>query len=207
MEFRRYFGENGAQLWERQALTRARVVHGDVDFGHEVAQTVTDVAYGLPWRPEWANAIQAMRDRMEASGSGRDLKRGFGGIVDVEFIVQLYQLKYTGRLSQLRATNTWQALTALRDTGYLDLADFSTLYETYTFLRLVESRLRIVHNRSLDELPEEPDDLERLARRLGCEAGNGVSAGQKLLADLEQCTTQTRELFLRLVNKEGSDGA
>ena len=54
-----------------------------------------------------------MRERLEASRSDRDLKRGFGGIVDVEFLVQLFQLKYGRRLPALRTTNTWEALDAL----------------------------------------------------------------------------------------------
>jgi glutamate-ammonia-ligase adenylyltransferase len=63
-------------------------------------------------------------------------------------------------------------------------------------LREVEGRLRIVHNRSLDELPEQPDDLEKLARRLG------FPNGQELLDEIDRHTTQTRELFLRLVKRE-----
>ena len=48
----------------------------------------------------------------------------------------------------------------------------------YSFLRLVESRLRIVHNRSLDEVPDGADDLEKLARRLGYESDAGRNAGR-----------------------------
>src|SRR5262249_31177426 len=93
-EFRRYYEEGGAQLWERQALTRARFVWGDGEFGAEVMEVVAQAAYGLEWQPEFADEILAMRMRLEASRSERDLKRGFGGLVDVEFVVQLFQLKY-----------------------------------------------------------------------------------------------------------------
>jgi glutamate-ammonia-ligase adenylyltransferase len=204
-EFRRYFEEGGGgQLWERQALTRARPVHGDADFAREVMSAIEHVAYEMPWRPELADEIRDMRERIEASRSDRDLKRGFGGIVDVEFLVQLFQIKYGRDIPALRAANTWQALDALRDAGLLSGAEHSLLYTSYDFLRLVESRLRIVHNRSLDELPEAPEDLEKLARRLGCEAGPGVSAGARFLDELEQKTTQTRELFLKLVARERS---
>jgi glutamate-ammonia-ligase adenylyltransferase len=201
-EFRRYYEEGGAQLWERQALTRARVVHGDPAFGRQVMETVEKGAYGLAWRPEWADEVRAMRERLEASRSDRDLKRGFGGIVDVEFVVQLFQLKYGGRFPVLRTTNTWEALEALRTTGLLEEAEYTTLRESYDFMRLVEGRLRIVHNRSLDELPEAPEDLEKLARRLGCEASDDISAGSRFLTELERHTTRTRELFLHLVTQE-----
>ena len=144
-----------------------------------------------------------MRERMEASRPERDLKRGFGGIVDVEFLVQLLQLKYGGANAALRFPNTWQALEVLAEAGMLTPNESSTLKDGYDFLRLVESRLRIVHNRSLDELPEDPDDLEKLARRLGCAATAETSAGTRFLGDLERHTTQIRELFLRLVRREG----
>jgi glutamate-ammonia-ligase adenylyltransferase len=201
-EFRRYYEEGGAQLWERQSLTRARVVFGDADFGREVMAAVEQAAFHLPWRPEVADEILAMRERLEASRSERDLKRGFGGIVDVEFLVQLFQLKFGRNLPALRTANTWDALDALRSAGLLSEEEYATLRASYDFLRLVESRLRIVHNRSLDELPEAPEDLEKLARRLGLEAGPGVSAGQRFLEELEKYTGQTREVFLRLVGRE-----
>jgi glutamate-ammonia-ligase adenylyltransferase len=203
-EFRRYYEEGGAHLWERQALTRARVVHGDAEFGCRVMEAVERGAYGLPWRPELADEIRNMRDRLEASRSERDLKRGFGGIVDIEFLVQLFQIKYGGALPALRVTNTWAALEALRTTGLLQDSEYAVLRGSYDFLRLVEGRLRIVHNRSLDELPEAPEDLEKLARRLGGEPGAGGSAGRRFLTDLESHTRQTRELFLHLVRQEGT---
>src|SRR5262249_27341858 len=162
-EFRRYYAEGGAQLWERQSLTRARVVYGDVDFGRQVMDVVEQAAYHTPWRPEWAEEIRSMRERLEASRSERDLKRGFGGIVDVEFLVQLFQLKYGRQHPGLRTGNTWKALDALKTTERLSEAEHAVLRKGYAFLRLVEDRLRIVHNRSLDELPEAPENLEKLA--------------------------------------------
>lgn len=198
-EFRRYHAGGGAQLWERQALTRARVVTGDADFGTRVAEAVAEAAFGEAWRPEWAEEIRAMRGRVEAGGGGRDLKRGFGGIVDVEFLVQLYQLKYGGDDPNLRRPNTWDALEALRGRRLLSEADFLALWDGYNFLRLVESRLRIVHNVSRDELPARPEDLERLARRLGFSAGG---ASQAFLAELERHTVKVRDVFVRLVEHE-----
>jgi glutamate-ammonia-ligase adenylyltransferase len=201
-EFRRYYEDGGAQLWERQALTRARVVYGDADFGREVADVVEQGAYHLEWKPELADEIQAMRDRVEASGSDRDLKRGFGGIIDVDFLVQLFRLKYGRNYPALRQPNTWASLDALRDSGLLSAAEHATLRSCYDFLRLVESRLRIVHNRSLDELPDREEDLEKLARRLGFEPALGISAARGLLDELDLHMTRTREVFLELVQRE-----
>jgi glutamate-ammonia-ligase adenylyltransferase len=158
--------------------------------------------YGLAWRPELADEIQDMRERLEASRSDRDLKRGFGGIVDVEFVVQMFQLKYARTLESLRTKNTWGALEALRNAGLLAEAEYATLRAGYDFLRQVESRLRIVHNLSLDELPKRAEDLEKLARRLGFELEPNASPGDQFLADLERHTSRIREVFLTLVAKE-----
>lgn len=215
-EFRRYYalrqgdraaaasavrGES-AQLWERQALTRGRIVFGDPEFGSEVMQTVTDAAYGLPWEPAHAGEIAAMRKRLEASRAERNLKRGFGGLVDIEFLVQLYQLKYGQGVPAIRSANTAQALDALQAHGLLPKDAYEELQTSYEFLRRVESRLRIVYNISQEELPSRAEDVEKLARRLGYEPGPAGNAAEPFLREMEQRTTRTRELFLRLVDRE-----
>jgi glutamate-ammonia-ligase adenylyltransferase len=201
-EFRRYYEEGGAQLWERQALTRARVVQGDAAFGHEVMQAIEHVAFTMPWQDDYARGIQAMRERLEASRSERDVKRGFGGIVDIEFLVQLFQLKYGRDIPALRTPNTHQALEAARAAGLLSASEHEILRSGYDFLRMIQSRLRIVHNRSLDELPEGQEELEKFARRLGWEVQPGQGATDRFLEELDRHTTQTRGLFLQLLARE-----
>jgi [glutamine synthetase] adenylyltransferase / [glutamine synthetase]-adenylyl-L-tyrosine phosphorylase len=208
-EFRRYYtaglaswAEGCAQLWERQALTRARVVFGDEAFGREVLAVVAEGAFGLPWRPELTDEILAMRERLEASRGWRDLKRGFGGMVDVEFIVQMLQLKYGEDRPELRTPNTWEALTALRGAGLLDATEYDILRSCYDFLLQVQSRVRIVHNRSLDDIPALPDEVEKLARRLGFEATPNGRAAPRLLEELESHTARTRRIFLQLLDRE-----
>ncbi len=87
-------------------------------------------------------------------------------------------------------------------TGLLSEGEHASLRASYDFLRQVESRLRIVHNRSLDELPETPEGLEKLARQLGFEPQPCTSPGGQFLEELERRTTQTRELFLNLMERE-----
>lgn len=209
-EFHRYYQEESpqlAQLWERQALTRGRVVYGDADFGREVMAELERAAYGLEWRPEIADEIQSMRERVQASGSRRDLKRGFGGIVDIEFLVQMFRLKYGRSHPEVRHPNTWKALAACHAEGLLSEEEYATLRGCYDFLRLVESRLRIYHNRSLDELPDEPEELEKLARRVGLEQGLGQSATARFVEELERYTTQTRNLFIEIFRRERGSSA
>jgi [glutamine synthetase] adenylyltransferase / [glutamine synthetase]-adenylyl-L-tyrosine phosphorylase len=195
-EFRRYYEGGGAQLWERQALTKARPVAGDPSFGAEVAAAARRAAFERPWQPEWADEIAAMRDRLEASRGARDLKRGWGGLADVEFLVQLFQLKYGGPHAEVRTPNTRAALDALLSAGLFSTEDHAALRAAYDFLRLVESRLRVVTNRAADALPESPADLDKLARRLGYESGD------RFQADFEGHTAHTRAVFRRLFARE-----
>src|SRR5262249_26713249 len=170
--------------------------------GMEVMAVGEQGLYGLSWRPQLAEEILTMRKRLEARRPERDLKRGFGGLVDVEFLVQLFQLKYGGRLSALRRPNTWEALDALREANLLSPQEHAALCAGYGFLLRVQSRLRIVHNRSLDELPQAAEEVEKLAGRLGYEATPQDSAGGHFLAELDRHTHQVRELFLRLLMRE-----
>ena len=201
-EFIRYYEEGGAQLWERQALTRARVVAGDPQFAQEVLSAIGRETYGVPWKPEMIDEIRSMRDRVQASGSKRDLKRGKGGIVDIEFVVQMVRLKYGKDHPEVRHPNTWNAIDGMKAVGLLSDDEYDTLRGGYTFLRQVESRLRIFHNRSLDELPEQPDELEKLARRLGLETKDSKTAVQRFREAMEQHTSGIRGLYLTLFDRE-----
>jgi glutamate-ammonia-ligase adenylyltransferase len=143
----------------------------------------------------------AMRERLESGRGARDLKRGWGGLADVEFLVQLFQLKYAAELPALQTPNVRAALDALLTAGLLSAGEHAALRGGYDFLRLVESRLRVVTNRAAAELPGSADELGKLARRLGYEPGDGPP-GERFLADFEAHTAHTRALFRRLCARE-----
>lgn len=201
-EFERYYQEGDAQLWERQALSRGRIVFGDPEFAEHVLRSIHHQIYDMEWKPHIADEVMSMRGRVEASGSKRDLKRGFGGIIDIEFITQLYRLKYGRQFPAVRQPNTWATLDAMHEAKLITAEEHAALRSCCDFMRTVESRLRIFHNRSLDELPDSPEELEKLARRLGCEATHDRTAGQVFLEVLELHTSQTRHLFNELCRRE-----
>lgn len=182
-------------MWERQALTRARVVYGDARFAAEVMAVVNEGAFGRPWQPEWVDEVMAMRERLEASRPERDLKRGPGGLADVEFLVQTIQLEHGGRHEELRQPNTWQALAAMNRAGLLDADEYEGLRAGYDFLLRVQSRLRIVHNRTLDAVPEGAEEVEKLGRRLGY-------SGSRFLVELDRHRRRVRESYLKRMARE-----
>jgi glutamate-ammonia-ligase adenylyltransferase len=194
--FHRYFDPAGpAQLWERQVLTRARVVRGEPGFAAAVTTAVHGAVLGRPWEPALVDEIRSMRDRLESSASPRSLKRGPGGLVDVEFLVQLLQLRHGREHPRILRPNVWDALDAFEQAGLLPTAEATALRDGYSFLRLVEARLRIVTDRPLNEVPEAAEDREKLARRLGFEAAGEVTASDRFLTELGRVTSGVRRLF------------
>jgi len=198
-EFRRYYDGGGAQIWERQSLTRARPVHGDPAFTDDAMAAVRDAAFAVPWGPGVVTEIRAMRERLEASAPPRSLKRGPGGMTDVEFLVQAFQLRHGRIRPEVCVTNTWDCLDALRQFGLLGPKDHEVLAAGYSFHRQAEARLRIVTNRPLNEYPDVPAELERLARRMGFNAAERLNAGDRFLAELDRHSRGVREAFNRLV--------
>ncbi len=199
---REYYFHRG-QLWERQALLRARPVAGDAVFARRVIRVVEACAYERPLAADVVERIDAMRRRIErervAEGEKRwDIKLGYGGLADIEFLVQLYQLLFGGVRPALRIPSTWDLLEVLNQEGLLRSHDAQTLQESYCFLRRVESALRIVDDRSVNCIPERPVELRRLARRLGYEARERVAAEQALLSEVQACTAHVRGLYERL---------
>jgi glutamate-ammonia-ligase adenylyltransferase len=194
-EFRRYFASS-AQLWERQALTRARVVRGDPMFATEVMAVVHEAVLSTSWRPSQVDEIAGMRAKLESTASPRSLKRGRGGLADVEFAVQLLQLKYGREYPSVLMPNVWGALDALAVAGVLPAEDAATFQTGYSFLRFVEARLRIVTDRPLTEIPQAADDLSRLARRTGFDSATAFTER------LTQVRTAVRGAFDAVLTRE-----
>jgi [glutamine synthetase] adenylyltransferase / [glutamine synthetase]-adenylyl-L-tyrosine phosphorylase len=198
-EFRRYYDGGGAQVWERQSLTRARPVHGDRRFADEAMAAVRDAVIGMPWGPAVVAEIRAMRERLESSAPPRSLKRGPGGMTDVEFLVQAFQIRYGLTRPAIGLTNTWDCLDALQSAGLLTVPDHKVLTDGYSFHRMAEARLRIVTNRPLNEYPEVPAELEKLARRMGFAAAGAEPAGVRFLYELNRHAAAVRDAFDRIV--------
>lgn len=164
-EFKRYFGCT-AQVWERLALTRARVVRSEGEFAEQLMACVREAVVGKGESVP-TTEVATMRARLEGSVNPRSLKRGRGGLADVEFAVQLLLLRHGQAFPDVLKANVWEALDALAAAGVLSEPHAAALRDGYSFLRFVEARLRIVTDRPLTEIPEATDDLAKLARRSG----------------------------------------
>jgi glutamate-ammonia-ligase adenylyltransferase len=201
--FARYH-HTSSQLWERQALIKARVVAGDLALKRPVEEMLEQFAYGGTIDAAGVAEIDRLRSRMEQElakeWTGRfNIKTGRGGIVDIEFLVQMLQLRYGQRLPALRQRATLPALEALYACGILAEEDYRTLTQGYRFLRTLENRLRIEQDQPVEALEGDGGHLIALARRLGYE---GEDAAGRLLADYQGQREAIRACYNKLFARE-----
>ena len=172
--------EQRAQLWEIQALTRARGVCGPQ--GAEFIELAQNAWRAAGQRADLLPMIDAMRERIRRErGTGSeilDLKTGLGGIIEAEFLAQALQMK----------TGTWNpqfqfAVEELQQQGVVSAADATAFQTSYGFLRRCESVLRRWENKSVASLPAEEAEQEKLARRVG--AKDLVAFGEQYRAARE----------------------
>ncbi|HEU0265913.1 MAG TPA: bifunctional [glutamate--ammonia ligase]-adenylyl-L-tyrosine phosphorylase/[glutamate--ammonia-ligase] adenylyltransferase [Geobacterales bacterium] len=205
--FRSYHHEE-AQLWERQALTKARVVLGGEELRQGIEAVMAQSVYGRGADDEARGEIHRLRMRMEVEiakeGEGSfNIKTGRGGMVDVEFIVQFLQLRHGIDLPEVRQVSTVGAMQALHGAGVLSDNDYEVLLQGYTFLRHLENRLRLIHDYSINDLGGPKAYLDKLARRLGYEA-KLRHPGNALLKDYEQVTEAVRGVYERVLGEGGA---
>ena len=155
-----------AQLWELQALTRARAVSGPLqsEFIEMAKHAWRDAGQHVDLRARIDNMLERIR-RDRGSGSDfLDFKTGAGGIIEAEFLVQALQMR-----ENIWEPNWERAVDRLRESGCLADSEVATLKEAYAFLRRCESVLRRFENRAVSALPSDPDEQRKLAIRLGYE--------------------------------------
>jgi glutamate-ammonia-ligase adenylyltransferase len=189
-----------SQLWERQALLRARLAAGDEALYARIRRDVLDpVLFGDPGdAAALAAEVRRMRERMESeigkeAARGKNPKVGRGGIVDVEFAVQYLQLAHGHDHPSIRTPSTPLALRRLREAGLLGDAEHAALSLGYAFHRRLATRMRIVHDYGIDYLPAGGHALAQLARRLGY---HGEDPGARLLAEYGRTTDAVRAAFV-----------
>src|SRR6266851_4999991 len=172
--YRTYLAER-AELWERQALIKARFSAGDVQVANRFFELIRPFVFRPGLDPDIVAAVRGMKRQIDRSLSGKGVERrhvklGRGGIREVEFLVQALQLLYSGDDPWVRERNSLRAIFRLTERGYLPQSLGRFLGEALRFLRTVEHRLQIVDEFQTHTLPEEPAALARLARRLGSTA-------------------------------------
>jgi [glutamine synthetase] adenylyltransferase / [glutamine synthetase]-adenylyl-L-tyrosine phosphorylase len=170
--------ESQAVAWERAAFIRARACAGDVAVGQHFLNAIRPFVWrrGLDFGAigEIRGMSRRIRDHHasgQALGPGYDLKRGRGGIREVEFFAQIHQLIHGGREQELRIAPTQAALDALAEAGRIDPQEAGTLKTAYRLYRTIEHRLQMVDDQQTHMLPKSPEALDGVAALHGLPTG------------------------------------
>jgi len=170
--FSSYYAKS-VEPWEIMSLTKARAVAGDGALGARFI----DMIKPLLWREElpedFLRSVRLLKARVEKERLGRredertQLKVGHGGLIDVEFTVQLLQLQHGYHEQNVRTPNTLEGIEALRIVGVLDRQRALHLSDAWSLATRARNALFLTKGRPVDQLPKEPDELEILARAIG----------------------------------------
>ncbi|WP_328466807.1 bifunctional [glutamine synthetase] adenylyltransferase/[glutamine synthetase]-adenylyl-L-tyrosine phosphorylase [Actinoplanes sp. NBC_00393] len=192
-----------ARTWEFQALLKARPAAGDLALAQEWIADLAPLVWHAAERPEAVADVRDMRrkiiDNVPPKELDREIKRGPGGLRDIEFAVQLLQLVH-GRVDEtLRAPGTLPALRALVSGGYVGRQDGETLLRGYRFLRGVEHRLQLQQLKRTHTVPDDPAGVRWLAAALGYTALPGQGAVEAFRSDWVGHAANVRRLHVKLL--------
>ncbi|AKS40736.1 bifunctional [glutamate--ammonia ligase]-adenylyl-L-tyrosine phosphorylase/[glutamate--ammonia-ligase] adenylyltransferase [Wenzhouxiangella marina] len=162
---------NEGRAWERYAWLKADAVAGDLATGRALIEALQPFVfrryldYGIF---DSLRELHAQIDAKSRADSQRDdIKRGPGGIRELEFLIQSQQILRGGREAELRVPGFLPALRACRRLDIVTDGEARELADAYRFLRILENRLQAMTGRQGHHLPEQSEDRERLARLMG----------------------------------------
>lgn len=192
-----------ADPWERQALLKARPAAGSDALGARWSEAAAAAVWGEPFGTDALRHVRALKVRAEEEVrrrgvAEREVKRGPGGIRDVEFSAQLLQLVHGDEDPDLRVPATLDALEVLARGGYVDRADADGLARSYRFLRRVEHALQLEDERQTHLVPEVREDRRRLARVLGFHGAPEGGPTDRFDAELSLHRIQVRTVHERV---------
>lgn len=186
-------------IWQRQLMTRCRPV---IEAGGLAGRVLADVQPHIyaDYDPERLRVeVRDMRARVEhelGSPAGRfELKRGRGGIMDIDFISHYLQLLYGHHDSDFQTPSTRTALERLNQRQRLSDAHCECLLRGYDFLKRMEARLRVFDMKPVSSIARDPESLTTLARALDYQAEDDEAAARQLLGDYHDVTAAVRRAF------------
>lgn len=165
-----YYQDQGRD-WERYAMIKARVVGGDQVAGAQLLDMLRPFVYRRYLDFSAIEALRTMKQLIQQEvrrkGMAENIKLGSGGIREVEFIAQAFQLIHGGRDLSLQQRPLLKVLKTLEGQGYLPAAVISELREGYEFLRYTEHAIQAIADRQTQMLPDGDKDQARIAFMLG----------------------------------------
>jgi glutamate-ammonia-ligase adenylyltransferase len=198
--FQRYL-ETRAETWERLAWTRCRPLAALPVLGNRIQALVAGFVYG-PWNTSMPASMRDIRARMErelAQESDRrlDFKVGTGGLADIDFALQLIQIREGHLRDEFRVPGTRRLLASLPRTSYLSGEEADRLREAYAFLRNLEMMARMDTDANVNWIPADAAAVAPLGVRMGFPS----PAGERLLDRYRTMTADVRKIYLTVLDR------
>jgi glutamate-ammonia-ligase adenylyltransferase len=196
--FLEYHGRE-RDIWERQMMTRCRPVLDVNDDARDLMERVNRQIYANYDEGHLKTEIVMMRKRVQeelGSPSGKyEVKRGRGGIMDIDFITHYYQLAYGHDQDKLKTGSTRTVLQLASILGYLDNVNSDRLLAAYDFLKQVEMSLRLFDMKSISTFPSDPGVNTVLVRAMGYTDGEE----ERFMRSYKSVTKSVRKSFNRIM--------
>jgi len=199
--FGAYF-DRWAVPWEQQAYIKTRLCAGDPQLGNAFFDAIKPGVWGENLEADTVPHLRALKLRVEESGKhkgDREIKKGPGGLRDIEFTVQLLQLVHGRTDPTIRSPNTLTALRQLSWGEYIDEADAVHFTTAYIHLRTVEHRLQLRDERQTHELPSGDADRQWVA------LASGFQSLEAFQASHNRHQTSVREIHQRVFYRQTLD--
>jgi len=210
--------ENYYKFWadttDRLALIKARPVAGEIEMGTDFLNSLQGFVYKKYQDYAAVEEIRLIKQKTDRELRRRDsirndIKLGLGGIREIEFFVQSFQLLYGGLNPGICSPNTLKSLDLLLDHGFIERDDHSFLRSAYMFLRDLEHKIQLVNYLQTQTLPGKESELYFCARRMGYRAEKEVTPGKRVAStvkdfsrDLAEITGGVNKIFSSLLQGE-----
>lgn len=197
-----------ARDWELQMLIKARIAAGNPECGGALLEWIQPMIYSTSLDFSAIESMSETRERISEKlnarrrGGAFDIKLTRGGIRDIEFLVQCLQRVHGGRAAWLRNSSTLLALQRLRDKDLLSDSEYSRLASAYQFLRNLEHRLQFDEDRQTHSLPERPEELDLVARRMPAGSLGDSPGPDALLSRVNQHIEEVQEIYERVIHAQ-----
>jgi glutamate-ammonia-ligase adenylyltransferase len=188
-QFTNRFQRGMAPLWQRMAVCKARVISGSRHVRRRTADSLMSILCMTRWHQAMEREILQMRQRMQETATGDNLKRGFGGTIDAEFIAQMLTLRHIGTRPDVFATGTIDSLNRLADANFLSADHAFRLINSYRTLRGIEANLRLMDTPVRHELPDDESKMRDLAFLMN------ETDPTMIQALVQQARSSNREIF------------
>jgi glutamate-ammonia-ligase adenylyltransferase len=190
-----------AETWERMAWTRHRFLAGDPEVAAEAAPAITGFVFGR-WDPGIPGYARHVRTRMEQELAREDDRRvdfkvGRGGLADIDFALQLVQIREGREQPHFRLSGSRRLLAARPATTFIEDAEWTTLGGAHAFLRRLETVARIVADAGVGGMSTDPEPLELLGSLLELPS----PAGESLLRRYREVTAEVRAIYERILER------